>query len=96
MRIQARISLKPVPASQALGGVLRARFLGRQGLGPKPALYSGALLDQIGYGITSACLGALLLPVGRGGVSGRERGLGRTGVQGVPGDGVLVPESEVG
>lgn len=60
-----------VPASQALGGVLRARFLVRQGLGPKPALYAGALLDQIGYGITSACLGALLLPVaarpGRGG-----------------------------
>ena len=52
-----------VPASQAVGGVLRARYLGRLGAGPMPAIYAGTLLDQVGYGITSACLGALLLPV---------------------------------
>ena len=51
-----------VPAARAFGGLVRARTLGRAEGGPNGPLYGGAVVDQFGYSVVSAVVGALCLP----------------------------------
>ncbi len=64
-----------VPAARPLGGLIRARLLSRSAPGPSGPIYGGTLVDQFGYSIVSALVGAACLPWafagdGRGGRGG--------------------------
>ncbi len=51
-----------VPGARPFGGIIRARYLARStGLQPGPLL-GGALVDQMGYSLTSRTRGMVLLP----------------------------------
>jgi len=65
-----------VPAARPVGGIIRARLLSRSTKGPSGPIYGGALVDQFGYSLVSAAVGAICLPwafLGPGGAGGGAR-----------------------
>ena len=51
-----------VPGSRPFGGLVRARYLGKEVGQPTGPLYGAAVVDQFGYSVVSMSLGAVYLP----------------------------------